>query len=102
MAVEVPDGRSLDVKVTGNGCGFVWGSLINMERYYVSEPVKYHTFSTTSSGLCDVRIRFSYDYESPTNNLTFEYYNDGNTEPYFTKEVEILTDYVPVDSTLLK
>lgn len=101
LAVEVPDGRSLDVKVIGNGCGFALGSLINMERYYVSEPVRYQIFSTTSSGLCDVNISFSPDNDGP-NNLTFEYYKDGDTEPYFIKGVEILTDYVPVDSTLLK
>ena len=101
MAVKVPKGRTLDVIVYGDGCGYSLGSLINMERIPAPAPNHGHHFSTTSSGLCDVGITFYYEYgKSPT--LNFEYYSDGNPEPYFTKEVEILTDNVPVDSTLLR
>jgi len=101
MAVEVPKGRTLDVVVYGDGCGYSLGSLINMERIPAPAPYQGHHFSTTSSGLCDVGITFYYESgKSPK--LNFEYYSDGNTEPYFTKEVEILTDHVPIDSTLLK
>lgn len=102
FAVDVPEGRSFEVKVIGKGVGFVWGSLLNMDRFRVTEPEEYSVYSSTSTGRCDVKIRFYHDYENPSNNLKFEYYSDGNTDPYFTKEVEIWTDTVPIDSTLLK
>lgn len=103
LAVEVPEGRSFMVKIIGQGCLYAWGTLINMSNYFEIEPVRFSTYSTTSSGLCDVQVIFSYDYEIPANNtLIFEYYSEDNVVPWYVKEVQISSDHVPVDSTLLR
>ncbi len=102
MVVEVPEGRSLTIKVI-HSCFYAWGSLINMTNYHEQEPIQFSSFTTTSSGLCDAKISFRYDYEIAAHNTKIlEYYADGDSEPYYTKEVEVLIDHVPVDSTSFK
>jgi hypothetical protein len=102
LAVEVPEGRSFMVKIIG-GCLYAHGSLINMSNYFESEPIRFSTYSTTSSGLCDVKVEFLYNTEIPANNIkVLEYYADDNPEPFFIKEVEVMNDNVPIDSTLFK
>jgi len=100
LAVEVPERRSLMVKVLGEGFYVAGNTEINMSIYRVIEPVRFTSFTTTSSGLCDVYVKFLHHEGAPI--LTMEYYEDGNTTPSFVKQVEILTDHVPVDSTLLR
>ncbi|HER39716.1 MAG TPA: hypothetical protein ENO10_00675 [Salinimicrobium catena] len=102
LAVVVPEGRSLTVKIIGEGFFYTWGSDINMSIYREIEPVRFTSFTTTGSGLCDVSTLFLYSYEAPSNILTMEYYEDEKSAPSFVKQIEILNDYVPVDSTLLK
>jgi len=100
LAVEVPERRSLTVKIIGEGVHVAGSTEINMSIYRVIEPIRFTSFTTTSSGLCDVYVKFLYNAGAPI--LTMEYYEDENTTPSFVKQVEILNDYVPVDSTLLK
>ncbi len=100
LAVEVPERRSLTVKIIGEGVHVAGATEINMSIYRVIEPIRFTSFTTTSSGLCDVYLKFLYNVGAPI--LTMEYYEDGETTPSFVKQVEILKDYVPVDSTLLK
>lgn len=102
LAVEVPEGRSFSVKITGMGILYVWGSLINMDNYHENEPIPYALYTTTSSGLCDGKVGFFSDYRNPAGILTFEYFSENNVNPFFIKEVEILSDFAPVDSSLLK
>ncbi len=85
LAVDVPEGRSFKIKILGR-CLYVSGSLINMSNAYATEPVRFSSFSTTSSGRCDVKVQFFYEED---NIRVFEYYADGHTEPFFIKEVEI-------------
>lgn len=102
LAVEVPEGRSFMVKIIG-GCLYAHGSLINMSNYFEPEPIRFSTYSTTSSGLCDVKVEFLYNFETPANNIrVMEYYADDNPEPFLIKEVEVMNENVPIDSTLFK
>ena len=100
LAVEVSEMRSLTVKIIGEGVHVAGDTEINMSIYREIEPIRFTTFTTTSSGLCDVYVKFLYNAGAPI--LTMEYYEDENTTPSFVKQVEILTDHVPVDSTLLR
>lgn len=100
LAVEVPERRSLTVKIIGEGVHVAGSTEMNMSIYREIEPIRFTSFTTTSSGLCDVYVKFLYNAGAPI--LTMEYYEDENTTPSFVKQVEILTDYVPVDSTLLR
>lgn len=101
IAVEVPEGRSLTVKIIGEGVYSAESTTINMSRYRVVEPIRFTSFTTTSSGFCDVSVKFGGNPEAPI--LTMEYYEDESITPSFIKQVEILNDFdVPVDSTLLR
>lgn len=100
LAVVVPERRTLEVKIIGQGVGISGNSEINMSIYRVVDPVRFTTFTTTSSGLCDVQLKFYHESGAPP--LTMEYYEDGETTPSFVKQVEILSKHSPIDSTLLK
>lgn len=91
LAVEVPEGRSFKVKVLG-GCLYESGSLLNMSNDFEQEPIQFSMYSSTSSGLCDVKVLFT-EYDIRDSNIkVFEFYADDNTEPFLIKEVEILSD----------
>jgi len=97
LAVEVPEGRSFQVKIIGAGSYYAWGSLVNMNNYHENEPVAFATYTTTSTGLCDAKVSFLLDNDNPSGMLTFEYYSDNKPDPFFSKEVEIYYDSAPVD-----
>ena len=60
LAVEVPEMRSLTVKIIGEGVHVAGDTEINMSIYREIEPIRFTTFTTTSSGLCDVYVKFLY------------------------------------------
>jgi hypothetical protein len=103
LAVEVPEGRSFKVKVKKEqGLYYTMGTLINMAYKPATDQDPYVTFETTSSGLCDGQLVFMTDYRNPSNLISLEYYSDENPEPFFEKELKIVENTVPVDSTLIK
>ena len=102
LAVDVPEGRLFEVKILGYGTLYEFGSLINMVNYHESEPLAFSTYTTSSTGLCDGKVEFMASDKNPSGLLTFEYYGDDDTEPFFTKEVKIISDFIPIDSTLIK
>jgi len=94
FAVQVPEHRSFMVRTSGGLVAYNVGSEINMVNYAEWEPERFSTYTTTASGLCDVRVLFDHSGDFPTIVL-LEFFADGNTEPYLTKELEIVDEEVP-------
>jgi hypothetical protein len=94
FAVQVPEHRSFMVRTSGGLVAYNVGSEINMVNYAEWEPERFSTYTTTASGPCDVRVLFDHSGDFPTIVL-LEFFADGNTEPYFTKELEIVDEEVP-------
>jgi len=94
FAVEVPEKRSFMVRTSGGLVAYTVGSEINLTNYAEWEPVRFSTYTSTASGHCDVRIIFNHVEPYPRIVL-LEYFADGNTEPFLTKELEIVDVVVP-------
>lgn len=94
FAVQVPKNRSFMVRTSGGLSAYQVGSEINMTNYAEWEPVRFSTYTTTSSGLCDVKILFNHVDGYPRIVL-LEFFEGGNEEPFLTKELEIVDDVIP-------
>lgn len=103
FAIEVPEGRSLKFKVIHNTLWISTFSGINMTwTSFVTEGDRgYNTFETSSSGLCDVEVFFNMR-EGDSNIIDIEYYEDGSSEPSYSKTMQIDGGVVPIDSTLMR
>ncbi|MCK5137812.1 MAG: hypothetical protein KAR19_18645 [Bacteroidales bacterium] len=76
---------------------------VNMSWSTTKDELTYTEFQTTSSGLCDIEVRFKWWGQGYSNRLDFEYYEDEESTPSFTKTVQIENvGGIPIDSTLLK
>lgn len=93
FAVQVPEHRTFMVKTSGGLCAYAHGSEVNFTNYYELEPVRFSTYTTTDSGLCDVSVRFDHALEYPRI-ILLEFFADGNTEPFLTKELEIVDNAI--------
>lgn len=94
FAVEVPKNRSFMVRTSGGLCAYTVGTEINLKNYAEWEPVRFSTYTSTDIGHCDVRIIFHHVDAYPRIVL-LEFFEDGNSEPFLTKELEIVDDLVP-------
>lgn len=94
FAVQVPKNRSFMVRTSGGLCLYRVGTEINMKNYAEWEPDRFSTYTTTASGLCDVTMLFQNVNGFPTT-ILLEFFEDGNTEPFLTKELEVVDGVVP-------
>jgi hypothetical protein len=94
FAVQVPKNRTFMVKTSGGYCLYEHGTDINFDNYYEIEPVRFSTYTTTASGLCDVKVEFHQVNDFPRIVL-LEFFADGDTTPYLSKELEIVDEIVP-------
>lgn len=103
FCAEIPEGRSLKVRVSGERFYIAFNSEINMD--YVRDPDnEMATISSVAPGFCDLKVKYVRDYdENPSEHLLFEYFSDGSEDPYFSKHLTITDESnPPPDSTQLK
>ncbi len=103
VCVDVPENRSLSFSVQGYGFGVYFNSGINMEYLRVEGEPELFTFKTTGSGRCENKVAFEYMGHYPAAEeklIHFEYFADDEDEPFFSKDVALITDWTPPpDST---
>ena len=107
--VDIPVGRSLKFDVihdetlgieTFSANNLVWGSF---ER--IDGTIGHNLFECTSTGECSVNVVFMYSPGPSTrsNLVTFDYYEDGASEPTISRILQIEAEGgPPIDSTLFK
>jgi hypothetical protein len=105
IAVDVPEYRNFSVSITGYGLGVLFNGGNNMEYERSDGEPDIFTFYTTATGRCEHIVRFNYmgHYPAVENKIIhFDYYADDNEEPFYSKDVNLITDWSFPDSTITK
>lgn len=102
LCVDVPENRSLSISAQGYGFGVYFNTGTNMEYSSIEGDPDLFTFRTTASGVCEHKVVFQYMGHYPAVEeklIHFEYFADDDEEPFFIKDVRLLTDWTPPPDT---
>jgi len=102
VCVDVPENRKLTFTI--QGYGLLVYTLKNKNMVYektATEP-DFFTFQTTAEGRCEYKVAFKYYGHYPAINkktLHFDYYAEDSNQPFYSKDIQLITDYTPPADT---